>query len=54
MKKIILAALSAGMIGHGTDAAAQSYPTRAISMVVPYAAGGSTDEIGRASWRERV
>jgi len=47
MKKIILAALSAGMIGHGTDAAAQSYPTRAISMVVPYAAGGSTDGLAR-------
>lgn len=47
MNKTFLATLCAGLIALGANASAQSYPTRAISMVVPYAAGGSTDGLAR-------
>jgi tripartite-type tricarboxylate transporter receptor subunit TctC len=40
----ILAALAAAGIGH---AAAQAFPARPITMIVPLATGGSTDVIGR-------
>jgi len=32
----------------GTVAAQENYPSRPITLVVPYAAGGSTDQLGRA------
>ena len=37
--------LTAGFISN--DAAAQTYPTRPLTMVIPFAAGGSPDVIGR-------
>ena len=37
------AALPAG----SRDASAQSYPTRPITMIVPFPAGGGTDTVGR-------
>jgi tripartite-type tricarboxylate transporter receptor subunit TctC len=47
--KAFLVTLAAilGMTFASERAGAQSYPSRAITMVVPYAAGGSTDAIGR-------
>jgi tripartite-type tricarboxylate transporter receptor subunit TctC len=47
--KAFLVALAAifGMTLASERAGAQNYPSRAITMVVPYAAGGSTDAIGR-------
>ena len=42
------AALTAVM-GSTGGAAAEVYPSRPITIVVPYAAGGSTDIIGRIS-----
>src|SRR5690349_19348040 len=31
----------------GTPAVAQNWPTRAVTLVVPFAAGGGTDVLGR-------
>jgi tripartite-type tricarboxylate transporter receptor subunit TctC len=42
-----IAGLAAGAVLLATSALAQSYPDRQITMVVPFAAGGPTDTVGR-------
>jgi tripartite-type tricarboxylate transporter receptor subunit TctC len=46
MRNVIAATLAVTLAGAGS-AAGQVYPSRPITMVVPYGAGGSTDAIGR-------
>jgi tripartite-type tricarboxylate transporter receptor subunit TctC len=43
----IAASLAGAIVFFSASAPAQNFPTRPISMVVPYAAGGSADVIGR-------
>ena len=46
MFKVITGVL-AGFLGLTATASAQNYPTRAVTMVIPFAAGGPTDVLGR-------
>jgi tripartite-type tricarboxylate transporter receptor subunit TctC len=45
MRQIVLAGLFA--VGLAAAAKAEDYPSRAITMVIPFAAGGPTDVLGR-------
>jgi tripartite-type tricarboxylate transporter receptor subunit TctC len=47
MKKLGLAIVLAATLAAITGATAQSYPVRPITMIVPFAAGGPNDTIGR-------
>jgi tripartite-type tricarboxylate transporter receptor subunit TctC len=46
LKSVIIAAL-AGVFALSGGASAQDYPIRAVTMVIPFAAGGPTDVLGR-------
>ena len=46
MKSFLVAALAASVLA-AADASAQGFPTRPVVMIVPYAAGGSADVVGR-------
>src|ERR1700675_665667 len=45
LRKLIL--ITAAMLALALPAAAQDYPTRAITMIVPYPAGGPSDVVAR-------
>src|SRR5690348_15344840 len=47
MRKFAVIAALAACIGWTGTATAQNYPDRPITMVIPFAAGGPTDVLGR-------
>jgi tripartite-type tricarboxylate transporter receptor subunit TctC len=47
MLKTLIGAALAGAVGLAGAASAQDFPTRPITMVIPFAAGGPTDVLGR-------
>ena len=47
MRKTIVAAVSAALMAMAGSANAQNFPTRAVTMIIPFAAGGPTDVLGR-------
>jgi tripartite-type tricarboxylate transporter receptor subunit TctC len=47
MKSLLLASSLAALVALTASASAQQYPTRNITMLVPYAAGGPTDTVAR-------
>jgi tripartite-type tricarboxylate transporter receptor subunit TctC len=47
-RRLLLAALASAALAINTDAAAQGYPSRPITMVVPFAGGGPGDTLARS------
>jgi tripartite-type tricarboxylate transporter receptor subunit TctC len=47
MKKAMMAAVFAGVLALTGTAGAEDFPTRQLTMVIPFAAGGPTDVLGR-------
>ena len=46
-KNIVIAAAAAAAFAFGSIASAQPYPTKPVTMIVPFAAGGPTDTVAR-------
>ena len=51
-KRIIQAAAIAALLGTATSAMAQAWPAKTITIVVPFATGGTTDAIARSLGQE--
>jgi tripartite-type tricarboxylate transporter receptor subunit TctC len=47
MRKSFIAAMLAGCLGWTGAAQAQDYPNRPVTLIIPFAAGGPTDVLGR-------
>ena len=47
-RRVAALLLAVAAVGSGSPSRAQGYPTKPIHMIVPYAAGGSTDQLARA------
>ena len=47
MKRAIVAAAMAGLLMLTGNAGAQNFPDRQLTMIIPFAAGGPTDVLGR-------
>jgi tripartite-type tricarboxylate transporter receptor subunit TctC len=47
MKKIVWGTMLAGVFGLAGTALAQNFPSHSVTMVIPFAAGGPTDVLGR-------
>jgi tripartite-type tricarboxylate transporter receptor subunit TctC len=47
MKKTTIAAALAGILALGGTATAQNFPNHTLTMIIPFAAGGPTDVLGR-------
>jgi tripartite-type tricarboxylate transporter receptor subunit TctC len=47
LKKLMLAAVAAGLMVTSGAVSAQDFPSRPITMIIPFAAGGPTDVLGR-------
>ena len=48
MRKSIIAVALAACVGWAATASAQNYPDRPITLIIPFAAGGPTDVLGRS------
>ena len=46
-RMILLAVAAVGILGFGLPGAAQTYPTRTVSLIVPYPPGGGVDAMAR-------
>src|SRR5262249_48993742 len=47
MRKVVFGALLAALASIAGPAGAQDFPTRPLTMIIPFAAGGPTDVLGR-------
>jgi tripartite-type tricarboxylate transporter receptor subunit TctC len=47
MQMKLFVALAATMLAFGSEADAQKFPDRPMTMIIPFAAGGPTDILGR-------
>ncbi len=47
MRKLLIAAMLAAVLGLPSVVQAQNYPDRPLTMIIPFAASGPTDVLGR-------